>query len=117
MFIVWAALTPVKNWPAPKARCFPAAITAWLQHLEGGLVKNILVHEGDFVQKDQLLMELDGAGLEEDFREQQGAGGIGCRCRMNRCLRSWKSASPIFPACIFRRRRCPAAAYVREHAR
>lgn len=70
LFIVWAALTPIKELARTEGQVLPAGYSQLVQHLEGGLVKAIVVHEGDFVQKDQVLVQLDGAGLEEDSREQ-----------------------------------------------
>ena len=71
LFITWAAVTPVKELARTEGQVLPAGYSQLVQHLEGGLVREILVHEGDFVQKDQLLMRLDGAGLEEDFQEEK----------------------------------------------
>jgi len=71
LFLVWAAITPVKELARTEGQVLPSGYSQLVQHLEGGLVKAILVHEGDFVQKEQLLVQLDGAGLLEDFREQQ----------------------------------------------
>ena len=71
LFIFWAAFTPVKELARTEGQVLPAGYSQLVQHLEGGLVREILVHEGDFVQKDQVLVELDGAGLEEDFQEQR----------------------------------------------
>ena len=71
LFIGWAALTPVKEIARTNGQVLPSGYSQLVQHLEGGLVRAIYVKEGDFVQKDQLLVQLDGAGLEEDFKEQQ----------------------------------------------
>ena len=71
LFILWAALTPVKELARTEGQVLTNGYSQLVQHLEGGLVRAILVHEGDFVQKGQLLVQLDGAGLEEDFQEQR----------------------------------------------
>lgn len=71
LFLLWASITPVKELARTEGQVLTAGYSQIVQHLEGGLVKTILVHEGDFVQKDQLLVELDGAGIEEDYREQE----------------------------------------------
>lgn len=70
-FIIWAALTPVKELARTEGKVVPSGYSQLVQHLEGGLVREILVHEGDFVQKNQVLVRLDGAGSEEDWREQE----------------------------------------------
>jgi HlyD family secretion protein/adhesin transport system membrane fusion protein len=71
LFILWAALTPVKELARTEGQVLPAGYNQIVQHLEGGLVEQILVHEGDFVQHNQPLLRLGGAGMEEDFREGQ----------------------------------------------
>ncbi len=70
-FIGWSAITPVKELARTEGQVVPTGYSRLVQHLEGGLVREILVHEGDFVQKDQVLVRLDGAGTEEDLREQE----------------------------------------------
>ena len=70
LFVLWAALTPVKEIARTEGQVLPSGYNQLVQHLEGGLVRNIVVHEGDFVQKGQLLVELDGAGIQEDYNEQ-----------------------------------------------
>ncbi len=71
LFLLWSALTHVKELARTEGQVLPSGYSQLVQHLEGGLVQEILVHEGDFVEKDQMLVRLDGAGLEEDFREQK----------------------------------------------
>lgn len=38
-----------------------------VQHLEGGVIRNILVHEGDTVERGQILMELDDTGPKAEL--------------------------------------------------
>lgn len=72
-FIAWASLTDVKEIARAEGQVIPSGYSQLVQHLEGGLVREILVHEGDFVQAGQLLLRLDGAGTEEDLSEQKEA--------------------------------------------
>lgn len=69
-FVLWASMTPVKELARTQGQVIPSGYTQLVQHLEGGLVRDILVQEGDFVQQGQILMHLDGAGMEEDWKEQ-----------------------------------------------
>ncbi len=69
-FIAWAAITPVKELARAEGQVVPSGYSQLVQHLEGGLVREIMVREGDFVQKEQILARIDGAGTEEDLREQ-----------------------------------------------
>jgi HlyD family secretion protein/adhesin transport system membrane fusion protein len=70
-FVSWASLATVKELAHAEGQVLPSGYSQIVQHLEGGLVQEILVHEGDFVQKNQLLVRMDGAGMEEDFMEAQ----------------------------------------------
>jgi HlyD family secretion protein/adhesin transport system membrane fusion protein len=70
-FVLWAAFTNVKEIAHAEGQVLPSGYSQIVQHLEGGLVQEILVQEGDFVQKDQLLVRLDGAGMQEDFKEAE----------------------------------------------
>ncbi len=71
MFLIWSAITPLKELARTEGQVMPVGYNRLVQHLEGGLVHAIDVHEGDFVEKDQLLVVLDGAGAQEDLKEQQ----------------------------------------------
>lgn len=70
-FLIWAGFTNVKELARTEGQVIPAGYSQIVQHLEGGLVREILVHDGDFVQQDQVLARIDGAGTEEDLREQE----------------------------------------------
>lgn len=58
-FGTWAALAPLQS-----AALAPGVITVehyrkTVQHLEGGIIRSLAVHEGDSVQQDQVLATLD----------------------------------------------------------
>ncbi|MBV5310682.1 HlyD family type I secretion periplasmic adaptor subunit [Chromatium okenii] len=58
-FGVWAAFAPIDS-----ATVAPGVVTVessrkTVQHMEGGIVSEILVREGDTVQKDQVLLRID----------------------------------------------------------
>src|SRR5690606_5832566 len=46
-FLLWAGLTPVKEISRAEGQVIPAGYSQTVQHLEGGLVQEILVQEGD----------------------------------------------------------------------
>jgi HlyD family secretion protein/adhesin transport system membrane fusion protein len=71
LFLVWAAVTPLKEIARTEGQVLPSGYSQIVQHLEGGLVRYILVHEGEFVQKGQPLLTLGGAGTEEDYQAEQ----------------------------------------------
>lgn len=57
-FVVWASVAKVDIIVRTEGRVIPAGKSQIVQHLEGGIVRNILVQEGQVVAAGQTLMEL-----------------------------------------------------------
>ena len=54
--ILWAHFTQVKEIATTRGEVIPADLIHNVQHLEGGIVSEIFVHNGDFVKKGQSLL-------------------------------------------------------------
>ncbi len=67
IFTVWAGFTNIYEVARSPGEVVPGGYQQVVQHLEGGMVKKILVAEGDIVEKGQVLVEIDGAGVVEDL--------------------------------------------------
>ena len=67
--LVWAALAPVDEVTRGDARVIPSRQLQVVQSLDGGVVVEILVREGQVVEVGQLLLRVDetraGAGVRE----------------------------------------------------
>jgi HlyD family type I secretion membrane fusion protein len=65
---LWAAFAPLSSAVVGSGTVTTESNKKTIQHLEGGIVRKIMVHEGDHVQAGQVLFELDpvqaNAGLE-----------------------------------------------------
>lgn len=59
-FLIWAAITPVQELAATQGEIVPAGAIQSIEHLEGGIVEEILVKEGQIVDKGQPLLRLSG---------------------------------------------------------
>ncbi len=57
-FITWSSLARIDTIVRANGRIVPAGKSQIVQHLEGGIVKKILVQEGEVVKAGQSLMEL-----------------------------------------------------------
>lgn len=57
--ITWACLSPVDEVAVARGKVVPDGNIKVIQSLEGGVIKNIYVREGETVKKGQLLVELD----------------------------------------------------------
>ena len=69
----WAALVPLAAGAIAPGRVISESSSKAIQHLEGGIVKEILVHEGDKVTAGQPLVRLDSTSAEsrnEQVRNQ-----------------------------------------------
>ena len=72
VFLVWAGLTNINEVARTSGEVVPQGHQQMVQHLTGGLIQTILVHEGDIVSKDQVLLTIQDAGLNEDLNRAQG---------------------------------------------
>ncbi|AZD55406.1 Type I secretion membrane fusion protein, HlyD family [Pseudomonas chlororaphis subsp. aurantiaca] len=71
LFGTWAALAPLDG-----AAYAPGVVTVQtyrktVQHLEGGIVKSVLAHDGDIVKQDDPLIILDDAQLRSEYEATQ----------------------------------------------
>ena len=71
VFIAWAAVTQVDEVAIAPGEVVPSEYMQSIQHLEGGIVSEINVKEGDLVQKGQLLIKLDGNSVKQDLSSLQ----------------------------------------------
>ena len=66
-FLLWAALAPLdEGVPTPGMVTIDTKRKA-IQHLTGGIVKEVLVREGDMVKEGQVLMRLDEAVSKANY--------------------------------------------------
>ena len=65
--ILWSALTPLDSAVVAIGKVKVHSERKEIQHFEGGIVKNILVKEGERVQHGQLLLTLDETFANSDF--------------------------------------------------
>lgn len=70
-FLAWAAFANIHEIARTPGEVVPSGFQQAVQHLEGGMVREILVQEGDSVEKGQILLRLDGAGAEEDLKRAE----------------------------------------------
>lgn len=67
--IAWAWKTEVPEVAKSRGEVMPAGLIHDIQHLEGGIVKRILVRDGDRVNKGQLLLEFAPPAIESELKQ------------------------------------------------
>jgi multidrug efflux pump subunit AcrA (membrane-fusion protein) len=75
VFGLWAAVAPLTSAAVAPGVVKVDSYRKTVQHLEGGIVSEILVHEGDAVVQGQPLVRLDDADAEADLNAVGGQIG------------------------------------------
>jgi membrane fusion protein, adhesin transport system len=66
-FIIWASVTRVEEITRVQGEITPLGFQQVVQHLEGGIVKEIAVKEGDIVEPGDLLVRLESVDTSKDL--------------------------------------------------
>ncbi len=70
-FFVWASLTDVDEVTKGEGRVISAGKNRIVQHLDGGIVEAILVHEGEIVKKGQVLLRIVNQDETATYQEKR----------------------------------------------
>jgi HlyD family secretion protein/adhesin transport system membrane fusion protein len=68
IFVTWTACTKIKEMARTTGEIIPSSYVQSIQHLEGGIVKEILVRDDDSVKKGQVLIRLEGENVHADHK-------------------------------------------------
>src|ERR1700751_1127113 len=72
LFVVWAHFTNLTEVARAPGEIAPSGHLKVVQHLSGGVVAAILVEEKALVEKDQVLVRLDGSQAIIDLNQMEG---------------------------------------------
>ncbi|MEQ9518283.1 MAG: HlyD family type I secretion periplasmic adaptor subunit [Parvibaculum sp.] len=65
--IIWGTVTEIRELARAEGEVTPAGQVQLVQHLEGGIVSEVLVNEGEVVEKGQALLRLQPVAAEGDL--------------------------------------------------
>ncbi len=71
LFILWAGLVHVDEITKGEGKVIPSQQLQVLQSLDGGIVSEILVKEGQIVKEGQVLLQVDTARFESSVKENR----------------------------------------------
>jgi adhesin transport system membrane fusion protein len=71
VFILWAAVAQLDEVTRGEGKVIPSRQLQILQSIDGGLVSEILVREGEIVQANQLLIKIDETRFASSVKENQ----------------------------------------------
>ena len=95
VFLGWAAFFDLEEITRGQGRVIPASREQVVQSLDGGVVSEILVSEGEVVEAGQLLLKIDETRATSGVRES-AAQGFSLRARQAR-LRALAEGAPFQP--------------------
>lgn len=95
VFLLWAAVAQLDEVTRGEGKVIPSKQVQVLQSIDGGLVSEILVHEGDVVQADQLLIKIDETRFVSSVKENR-AQYLGLVARSAR-LKAMSDGKPFVP--------------------
>lgn len=98
---VWSALTHIDEVAVTAGEVVPAGQVQTVQHLEGGIIKEILVKEGEAVEAGSVLFRLDATQAATDL-EQTRARRAGLQIQAERLRSIGASRTPDFSAFVDR---------------
>ena len=68
-FIGWAYFAQIDEVTRGEGQVIPSTKKQVVQSLEGGIIKELMIHEGDTVGKGQVLIRIDDTGFSSDLGE------------------------------------------------
>lgn len=71
LFIGWSAFASVEEVASAPGQIVPSGYIQDIQHLDGGVVREILVREGDMVERGQALLKLDATSADADLGQMK----------------------------------------------
>ena len=71
VFILWASVTHINESTNAQGEVVPKGFVQVVQHLDGGIVTEILTGEGDLVKENQVLLKINDGGTRQDLAEAQ----------------------------------------------
>lgn len=69
--IFWASIADIDEITRGQGKVIPSQQLQVVQNLEGGIVSEILVKEGDFVKKDQILLRINDKNFASSYGESK----------------------------------------------
>lgn len=95
-FIVWASLFDIDIRVKGSGKVIPTSKLQEIQHFEGGVVREILVAEGDIVNAGQILVRLNPRRAQKDLGEV-AATAEGLHASVIRLQAELNGVEPVYP--------------------
>lgn len=98
-FLAWAALTKMKEVARAPGEVIPFSKAKMVQHLDGGVVTELNVEERKLVEKDQVLLRIEGSQALAELGQME-ARRESLRLREERLIAYTEGRKPDFSALV-----------------
>lgn len=95
--IIWAAIADVDEVTHSEGQVVGSQRTQTIQNLEGGILRAIMAHEGQIVEKGAVLAQLDNEVAESSYRDALSKA-IENRLALIRLEAELRKEKPVFPS-------------------
>jgi len=96
LFFLWASFAKLEETTRGQGKVIPSQQIQKLSSLEGGIIEEILVKEGDQVEKDQVVARLQNVAATSDFKSNE-ARYLGLLATITRLQAEAEGRMPEFP--------------------
>jgi len=94
--LLWASLTKLEEVTRGQGKIIPSSQVQVIQSLEGGIVEEFLVHEGDVVQADQVLLRMRNVQAKSEYSSQRKRY-LSLLAALERLKAEAEGKEPVFP--------------------
>lgn len=94
--IVWAANATLDEVAVGPGRVIPSSHVQTIQNLEGGILAELAVTEGQIVEKDQMLVRIDDTRFTSSYREAR-VRRLALLATIARLTAEARGGQPVFP--------------------
>ncbi|HEX6977693.1 MAG TPA: HlyD family type I secretion periplasmic adaptor subunit [Alphaproteobacteria bacterium] len=102
-FVGWAAVSHIDEVAVAQGKVVPSSQVQIIQNLEGGIVAEILVKEGDVVEEGQVLLRVDDTTFQSEYRQNR-AKQIALAGQIARLTAEVEGTEIEFPASVLSER-------------
>ena len=95
--ITWASRAPLDEVTIGTGRVIPSSQIQVVQNLEGGILSEILIREGEIVKEGQTLLRIDDTGAASTFRENR-ARSLSLEAKIVRLKAEVENTKLTFPS-------------------
>src|SRR5262249_39328276 len=98
-FLVWADNAVLDIVTRGQGKVIPSSQVQVIQNLEGGIMADILVNEGDLVDKDQVLLRIDNTTAQSNYDDLRSRylSGLASTTRLEAEIAGTAAENIVFP--------------------